>query len=82
VTYNGDDQPLTERHMYAWFHRLSAVVTSLIDAGLRLDWPSEHEAVPWRAFPMLVPTGDGMYRVPAEQPPMALAYSLQATKPG
>jgi SAM-dependent methyltransferase len=81
ATYTGDEHPLAQRTTYVWFHPLSSVIGALLDSGLRLDWLHEHEVLPWRAFPMMVEAGDGMFRLPPEQPPMALAYSLQASKP-
>jgi SAM-dependent methyltransferase len=64
-----------------WIHPLAHVVTSLIDAGLRLDWLREHDAVTWRMFQCLTEGSDGLYRWP-DRPWLPLAYSLMATKPG
>jgi SAM-dependent methyltransferase len=64
-----------------WIHPLAHVVTSLIDAGLRLDWLREHDAVTWRMFQCLTEGSDGLYRWP-DRPWLPLAYSLIATKPG
>jgi SAM-dependent methyltransferase len=64
-----------------WIHPLAHVVTSLIDAGLRLDWLREHDAVTWRMFQCLTEGSDGLYRWP-DRPWLPLAYSLIATKLG
>jgi SAM-dependent methyltransferase len=64
---------------YSWMHPLSDVVMGLLDAGLRLDWLHEHDAVPWRMFKLLVEHPDGMYRWP-ERKWLPLAFSLQATR--
>jgi len=63
-----------------WIHPLSAVVTALIAAGLRLDWLHEHDAVTWRMFACLEEGADGLFRWP-DKPWLPLAYSLQATRP-
>jgi hypothetical protein len=63
-----------------WIHPLGSVVTSLISAGLRLDWLHEHDAITWRMFECLIEGADGLYRWP-DKPWLPLAYSLQATKP-
>ncbi len=63
-----------------WVHPVSDVVTSLIDAGLQLDWLHEHDGVPWAMFSKLVRCDDGYYRWP-DQPWLPLAYSLKASKP-
>ena len=62
-----------------WIHPLGTVVTSLIDAGLRLDWLHEHDAVAWQMFKCLVKGADGMYRWP-DKPWLPLAYSLRASR--
>lgn len=63
-----------------WIHPLGSVVTSLISAGLCLDWLHEHDAITWRMFECLIEGADGLYRWP-DKPWLPLAYSLQATKP-
>ncbi|MEO1020314.1 MAG: class I SAM-dependent methyltransferase [Pseudomonadota bacterium] len=63
-----------------WLHPLSDVINGLIEAGLRLDWLNEHDAVPWRMFEHLKKDKDGMYRWP-DTPWPPLAYSLQASSP-
>ena len=63
-----------------WIHPLGAIVTSLIQAGLRPDWLREHAAVAWRMFDCLVEGEDGLYRWP-DEPWLPLAFSLWATKP-
>ncbi len=55
-------------------------MTAVIDAGLRLDWLHEHDAVVWRMFDCLVEQ-DGLFRWP-DKPWLPLAYSLRATRPG
>ena len=62
-----------------WIHPVGAVVTSLIEAGLRLDWLHEHDAVTWRMFECLIEGPDGLFRWP-DKPWLPLAYSLQATR--
>jgi SAM-dependent methyltransferase len=62
-----------------WIHGLGAVVTSLVSAGLHLDWLHEHDAVAWRMFTCLVAGPDDLYRWP-DKPWLPLAYSLQASR--
>jgi len=64
---------------HTWIHPLGDVVTGLINAGLRLDWLHEHDAVTWQMFEQLVEGGDGQFRWP-DRPWLPLAYSLQATR--
>ena len=65
---------------HQWLHPLGAVVTALIEAGLRLDWLHEHDAITWRMFACQVEDTDGLYRWP-DKPWLPLSYSLQATRP-
>jgi SAM-dependent methyltransferase len=65
---------------YNWLHPLSAVVGSLLSAGLRLDFLHEHDAVPWRMFKILVESPPGHYRWPAK-PWLPLAFSLKVQCP-
>jgi SAM-dependent methyltransferase len=78
--YMDRDARLTHSATCQWIHPVGEVVTSLIDAGLRLDWLHEHPAVAWQMFACLVQDHVGLYRWP-DKPWLPLAYSLRATKP-
>lgn len=80
TTYTGDPTPLEHRLIYEWDHPLSEVIGGLLDAGLRLDFLHEHDRLPYRRFPSMVPTADRMFRQVGGQTPIPLAYSLRATK--
>lgn len=71
---------LSNATIYNWMHPLGAVVTSLISAGMVLDWLHEHDAIPWRMFECLVKHASGLYRWP-DKPWLPLAFSLLATRP-
>lgn len=75
--YANPDVRLQNARLHVFMHPLGAVVTALIEAGLRLDWLHEHAAVPWRMFGCLVEGADGMYRWP-DRPWLPLAFSLRA----
>jgi len=80
-TYTGDTTPLAHPRTYEWQHPLSAIIGGLLDAGLRLDFLHEHEEVPWQIYPLAVPAGRGMYRLPDRIPAIPLAFSLKAVRP-
>ena len=65
---------------YNWMHPIGSVVTALLEAGLRLDWLHEHDAVTWKMFEMLVEGPDGLYRWP-DKPWLPLSFSLRAISP-
>lgn len=80
-SYNEDSSPLVHSRMHEWLHPLSDVITSLLAAGLRLDFLHEHEVLAWQRLPMMVPAKNRLFRLPDQQIPMPLAFSLKAHKP-
>ncbi len=66
--------------LYNWIHPLSEIVGSLIEAGLRLEFLHEHEVLPYRLFPSMVPAGPGLFRLPDGSVPIPLSFSLRASK--
>lgn len=65
--------------VYNWIHPLGDLVTSLIAAGMTLDWLHEHDAVTWQMFRILERDAAGLYRWP-DRPWLPLAFSLSATR--
>lgn len=80
VDYLDRTARLTNAATCQWIHPVGKVVTSLIEAGLRLDWLHEHPAITWRMFHCLVEDDTGLYHWP-DKPWLPLSYSLRATKP-
>jgi SAM-dependent methyltransferase len=78
--YADDTARLQNATIYQWMHPLGKIVTSLLEAGLTLQWLHEHDSVPWRMFDLLVRDGQGMYRWP-DRPWLPLAFSLRAERP-
>ena len=79
--YIDDEAELGQKTTYVWIHPLGEIVTSVIEAGLRLDWLHEHDRVPWRMFRILVRETDRFWRWPGT-PWLPLTFSLAATKGG
>jgi SAM-dependent methyltransferase len=79
--YADPDARLTHSRTREFMHPISAVVTALLAAGLRLTMLHEHDRLPWRMFGCLVEDADGMYGWP-DRPWLPLAYSLKAVRPG
>jgi SAM-dependent methyltransferase len=75
---NAPTDGLTE---HGWDHSLGEIVTSLIDAGLRIEFLHELPFVEW-PLPFLVEGDDGRFRLPADAGgELPLFFSLRATKP-
>lgn len=72
-----DLPPMTE---YGWAHPLGEVVSSLIAAGLRLDYLHEWDFSGYQMLPFLVRGEDGFWRMPPGKPRIPLMYSLKAVK--
>jgi len=80
TTYTGDETPLVAVNTFEWMRGISDVIGALLKAGLSLDWLHEHEELPYRHFPMMIPAGGRMFKLPPGVPRMPLAFSLQATR--
>lgn len=81
TTYTGDPTLLQQTRSYSWNHALSDILGALLDRGLRLEFLHEHDRVPYRMFPHLVPAGERMFGLPEGVPRIPLAFSIKATKP-
>ncbi|NNK82181.1 MAG: class I SAM-dependent methyltransferase [Flavobacteriaceae bacterium] len=64
---------------YGWNHGLGEVVTSLTEAGLRIEHLKEYDESPYNVLPDLVKTKSGMYTTKEKLYP--LIFTLKATKP-
>ena len=70
---------LENSRQVSWMHPLGSTVTALLDAGLRLEWLHEHDAVTWQMFAALVEGQDGLFRWP-DKPWLPLSFSLRAVR--
>jgi SAM-dependent methyltransferase len=68
-TYVQTDVAIEHTVTHWWNHGIGEIVTALLDAGLVLTGLTEHDSVPWRAFPgeTMVSAGGGEWRL-AEMP--------------
>ena len=80
-TYTGDDDILQNKRSYFWIHPLSRIVNALLGQGMQLEFLNEHEEIPWKLFPSMVPAGEGMFRLPDGISPFPLGFSLKVKKP-
>ncbi len=77
-TYTGDALP-SANVMFNWIHPFADIIGALIAAGLRLDFLHEHEVLPYRLFPSMVPDGR-LFKLSHGCVPIPLSFSLRATK--
>lgn len=79
-TYTGDTRALANRQTFEWLHPMSDILMALVRGGLRIERIAEHEALPWRMFPMMVEGPDRLWRLPPGLPRLPLSLSLTAVK--
>ncbi|MEQ8443365.1 MAG: class I SAM-dependent methyltransferase [Alphaproteobacteria bacterium] len=81
TTYAGDGRELVHKTTYEWMHGLGDVIGSLLGAGLEIRRFKEYPTIPWPAFPCMIPTGDGMFRLPESTSGPPGSFIVDATKP-
>ena len=62
--YADPDAVIENSRTWEWTHPIDTVLAAVRDAGLALESYTELYSVPWQAFPVLVPLGDGMFGWP------------------
>ena len=77
--YVDETATLRNATTYTWIHPLGDIISSLLAAGLTLDWFHEHDAVTWRMFKILGQDAEGLWRWP-DRPWLPLAFSLRAAR--
>jgi 2-polyprenyl-3-methyl-5-hydroxy-6-metoxy-1,4-benzoquinol methylase len=80
TTYTSDKTIMKHQSTREWIHSLSTILGALIDAGLTIVTLREHQVLPWRAVPSLVPASRRLWRLPEGYPRIPLAISLIARK--
>jgi 2-polyprenyl-3-methyl-5-hydroxy-6-metoxy-1,4-benzoquinol methylase len=80
TTYTGDTTVMTHQTTQEWMHPLSEILGGLIDNDMMITMFREHEVLPWKALPCMVPDGQRMWRLPDGMPRMPLSLSLRARK--
>jgi SAM-dependent methyltransferase len=65
---------------YEWNFRIGEVLTSLLDAGLRLEFVHEHPFTVYQQLPFLERGADGYWHQPGGREDIPLMFSVRATK--
>jgi SAM-dependent methyltransferase len=65
---------------YDWNHTLGEIVTSLIDAGLQIEFLHEHPFTVYEQLPFLKPVENNLWRPPEDPAMLPLMFSLRARK--
>jgi SAM-dependent methyltransferase len=81
ATYVETDATLEHTITNWWNHGIGEIITSLLDAGLRITEFIEHDSTPWSALPGAMEyIGDGEYRLIDNPQRLPHSYTLQAVK--
>ena len=65
---------------YEWMHGMGEIITSLCDAGLKIDFLHEYPLACFSQFPFMKKGDDGNWRLPGKEELIPLTFSLKATK--
>ncbi|MCP5082273.1 MAG: class I SAM-dependent methyltransferase [Alphaproteobacteria bacterium] len=79
-SYAGDGRPLENKKTFEWIHSFSHVLASLLSAGLTLEFLREHDTLPWKAVPSMVPAAGRMFKLPDSMIGPSLSFSLMAKR--
>lgn len=76
-TYANQKSTITSKE-YGWNHGLGEVISALTEAGLHIEYLTEHNESPYNVLPNLVETDNGMFVTKDKLYP--LIFTLKATK--
>jgi SAM-dependent methyltransferase len=79
-TYADPNANLPHKRSLEFNHPIGQIVTSLIDAGLRIEFLHEFPFAAWQQFPEATRRDDGYFYMPDEGG-VPLMFSVRATKP-
>jgi len=74
-----DSTYVNEHDNAEWIHTIDSITSSLIDAGLQIEFLHEHSSCPWRMFPFCEADNRAGWHIKNELIP--LIFSLKARKP-
>jgi SAM-dependent methyltransferase len=81
VTYVETDARLAHTVTNWWNHGIGQIITSLLDAGLRITGFTEHDSIPWSALSGAMEyIGNGEYRLTDSPRRLPHSFTLQAVK--
>jgi 2-polyprenyl-3-methyl-5-hydroxy-6-metoxy-1,4-benzoquinol methylase len=80
-TYAVPDADVSVKRDFEWNHTLGEIITSLIEAGLQIEFLHEHSFTVYQQLPFLKEDGNGIYKFPDGTEPIPLLFSLKANKP-
>jgi len=80
-SYADPDAQTRHHQSPTWHHGLGAVITALVQAGLRLEFLHEHPYTLRARWPFMERKPDRTYHMPPDRPQVPLLYSVKAIRP-
>lgn len=77
-----DDLPVKNKTEATWLHPIASILSSVMGAGLSIEFFREHPVLAWQLFPCMIKGEDGYWRLPPDRPPLPLSFSLKARRHG
>ena len=74
------DAKLANKRTVEFAHDLGEIITSLIDAGLRIEFLHEFPFAGYKALPGMIKGDDGYWRLPGTESQVPFLFSVKATK--
>jgi hypothetical protein len=75
-----DGNYLTSSPSYEWQWAISDIINAILNAGLKLDFFHEFDALEDPVFPEMVRQENGLYTYPDLPVPLPIVFSLRARK--
>ena len=81
-SYADRSATLDNDRTYEFAHGLGEIVTSLVDAGLQIEFLHEFPFAGYQCLPAMQRGDDGFWRLPGDETSVPFLFSLRAHKPG
>lgn len=79
-SYADPSVPLRNTVSYEWMYRMGDIITSLADAGLRIEYLKEYPYTCEPSLPFMERGEDGYWRLPGGEDMIPLTFALRAVK--
>lgn len=80
-SYAGGDFGLENKRSHGFAHPFGEIITTLVDAGLRIEFLHEHPWSFFRRFEAMEPDDDDRWRLPGLEHDLPFTFSLKARAP-
>ena len=79
-SYASDDSHMNPLKEYEWYHSLSDIINSLIQAGLKIEFFNEYPFSTYKVYAFTEKDSNGYYRLKKQKADIPLLFTLKASK--